>query len=178
MVALLLSALAAVAAVYLALPGAAQPAARAAAPAVALPSIDRGVLEQLNSIRELHGLIPLKLDSSLTASAAQHSAEMGADGYFEHNSADGTLFWKRIQHFYAATTYTYWSVGENLLWSSPDVDPEQAMSMWMNSPEHRANILNPRWRQIGISSVHLDSAPGTYKNLPVTIITTDFGVRR
>jgi Uncharacterized protein with SCP/PR1 domains len=48
----------------------------------------------------------------------------------------------------------------------------------MNSPEHKANILNPRWRQIGISSVHVDAAPGTYQGLPVTIITTDFGVRR
>jgi uncharacterized protein YkwD len=102
---------------------------------------------------------------------------MGLKGYFEHNSADGTAFWKRIQRFYASSTHTYWSVGENLLWSSPDVNPAQAMQLWMNSPEHRANILNPRWRQIGVSSVHLDTAPGTYQGLAVTIITTDFGVR-
>jgi uncharacterized protein YkwD len=48
----------------------------------------------------------------------------------------------------------------------------------MNSPEHRANILTPRWREIGISAVHVASAPGTFKGLEVTIITTDFGVRR
>ena len=48
----------------------------------------------------------------------------------------------------------------------------------MNSPEHRANILTPRWREIGISAVHFAAAPGTYKGLEVTIITTDFGVRR
>jgi uncharacterized protein YkwD len=47
----------------------------------------------------------------------------------------------------------------------------------MHSPEHRANILTARWRDIGIAAVHVDSAPGTYQNLPVTIITTDFGVR-
>ena len=175
--ALLLSALTALAAVYLALPGAAQPA-QAHVSAIELTSLDRGVLQQLNVIRSLHGLTPVKLDASLSASAAQHSVEMGEKGYFEHNSADGTLFWKRIQRYYPATSYGYWSVGENLLWSSPTVDAPQAMQMWMNSPEHRANILNPRWRQIGISSVHLVSAPGTYDNLPVTIITTDFGVRR
>lgn len=145
---------------------------------VALSSLESGVLQQLNAIRVQHGLVPLRLSARLTAAAGQHSQEMGADGYFEHSSHDGTAFWKRIGHWYASNGYGYWSVGENLLWSSPTVDATQAMRMWMNSPEHRANILNPRWRQIGISSVHLDSAPGTYQNLPVTIITTDFGVRR
>jgi len=48
----------------------------------------------------------------------------------------------------------------------------------MNSPEHRANILNARWREIGVSAVHFAAAPGTYKGLEVTIITTDFGIRR
>jgi len=164
-------------AAYLALPGTATPAG-ARFSGTELTSLDRGVLQQLNEIRALHGLTALKLDPSLNASAAQHSDEMGMKGYFEHNSADGTLFWKRIQRYYPATNFSYWSVGENLLWSSPDVDAAQAMRMWMNSPEHKANILNPRWRQIGISAVHLDSAPGTYQNLSVTIITTDFGVRR
>src|ERR671936_645281 len=62
--------------------------------------------------------------------------------------------------------------------SSPDVDPGGALHMWMNSPEHRANILNARWRQIGISAVHVDAAPGMFGGDPVTVITTDFGVRR
>ncbi|HEY8646643.1 MAG TPA: CAP domain-containing protein, partial [Gaiellaceae bacterium] len=68
--------------------------------------------------------------------------------------------------------------GENLLWSSPDVDPAGALQLWMSSPEHRANILTARWRQIGVSAVHYAVAPGTYKGLEVTIITTDFGIRR
>ena len=52
-----------------------------------------------------------------------------------------------------------------------------AIGMWMRSPEHRANILNPNWREIGIAAVHSDGAPGTFDGKPVTIITTDFGVR-
>ena len=103
---------------------------------------------------------------------------MAADGYFEHNSHDGTLFWKRIARFYPSGSFGYWSVGENLLWSSPDVDPAKALELWMNSPEHRKNILTARWREIGISAVHAAGAPGTYRGLEVTIITTDFGVRR
>ena len=121
---------------------------------------------------------PVKISARLTASAAQHSKEMGADGYFEHSSHDGTAFWKRIDRWYGQNGYSYWSVGENLLWSSPDVDPAHAMQLWMNSPEHRANILTARWREIGVSAVHFAAAPGTYKGLEVTIITTDFGVRR
>jgi uncharacterized protein YkwD len=142
-----------------------------------LSSLEAGVLQQLNEIRVQHGLVPLRLSSSLTAAATQHSREMGLDGYFDHSSEDGTAFWKRIERWYSPSGYGFWSVGENLLWSSPDVDPSRAIDLWMHSPEHRANILTARWREIGVSAVHLMSAPGTYHGLSVTIITTDFGVR-
>jgi uncharacterized protein YkwD len=149
-----------------------------AASRVTLSSLESGVLSDLNKIRAQHGLQPVKISARLTASAAQHSREMGADGYFEHDSYDGTSFWKRIDHWYGQSGYSYWSVGENLLWSSPEIDPDRALQLWMNSPEHRANILSPRWREIGVSAVHLAAAPGTYEGREVTIITTDFGVRR
>jgi uncharacterized protein YkwD len=144
---------------------------------VVLSSLESGVLSQLNKIRAQHGLQPVKISARLTASAAQHSREMGADGYFAHNSHDGTAFWKRIGRWYGSNGYGFWSVGENLLWSSPQVDPVDALQLWMDSPEHRANILTPRWREIGISAVHVAAAPGTFQGREVTIITTDFGVR-
>ena len=144
---------------------------------VALSSLETGVLAQLNKIRAQHGLQPVTVSARLTAAAAQHSKEMGGAGYFEHNSNDGTAFWKRISRWYASGGYGYWSVGENLLWSSPEVDPAGALQLWMNSPEHRANILTARWREVGISAVHFAAAPGMYKGLEVTIITTDFGTR-
>jgi uncharacterized protein YkwD len=144
---------------------------------VALTSLESGVLQQLNAIRLQHRLVPLKLSAALTDSAAAHTREMEQDGYFAHNSADGTVFWKRIQHWYAQGAYGYWSVGENLLWSAPDIGAPGALQLWMNSPEHRANILDPNWREIGISAQHAAAAPGTYKGLEVTVITTDFGVR-
>jgi uncharacterized protein YkwD len=50
--------------------------------------------------------------------------------------------------------------------------------MWMKSPPHRANILDPRWREIGVGAVYSASARGAFTHRPVTIITTDFGVRR
>jgi uncharacterized protein YkwD len=104
--------------------------------------------------------------------------EMAARGYFSHNSANGSTFDRRIARFYPMGFHRYWSVGENLLWSSPDVDATSAIDMWINSPEHKANMLNRRWREIGLAAVHSTSAPGTYSGRPVTIVTTDFGVRR
>jgi uncharacterized protein YkwD len=144
---------------------------------VALSSLDVGVLDRLNEIREAHGLRTLRLSASLTEAAAEHSEEMGLDGYFEHDSQDGTAFWRRIARFYGSDGVGFWSVGENLLWSSPTVAPGQALELWMNSPEHRANILTARWREVGIAAVHVRGAQGIYHGLDVTIITTDFGVR-
>lgn len=145
---------------------------------VRLTPVESGVLVQLNRIRSEHRLVPLQASIPLTESAAQHSREMAADGYFKHASVDGTVFWKRIAGWYPMTGIHFWSVGENLLWSASAVDPADALKLWMASPEHRANILDPRWREIGVSVVRVPSAPGVYGELGATIITTDFGVRR
>ena len=146
-------------------------------PAAALSSLEQGVLADINVFRTQHHLAPLRLSSALTTSAREHSQQMAADGYFAHESADGSAFWKRIQRFYPAGSSRFWSVGENLLWSSPDVDPAGALKLWLASPEHRANLLTARWREIGVSAVHATAAPGTFNGLDVTIVTTDFGVR-
>jgi uncharacterized protein YkwD len=148
----------------------------ASARQTSLQALDAGVLVQLNAIRTAHHLVPLELNAALTAAARGHSAEMLADGYFAHQSVDGAPFWKRLTA-YSDTAHGSWSVGENLLWSSPDVDAGRALRLWMASPEHRHNILTARWREIGIAAIHADSAAGTYGGRSVTVITTDFGVR-
>jgi uncharacterized protein YkwD len=139
-------------------------------------ALESGVLGQINTLRRQHGLAPLRLNVRLRAAADAHSASMASRGFFAHESADGTSFWQRVQHFYPRSRY--WSVGENLLWSSPDVDAAGALRMWLNSPPHRKNLLTARWREIGLSAVHVDSAPGVYGGNAVTILTADFGVRR
>jgi uncharacterized protein YkwD len=144
----------------------------------ALTSLESGVLTDINAFRRARRLPPLRLNLHLTAAARSHTVQMARDGYFAHDSADGSSFWKRIQAFYASGPWSYWSVGENLLWSSPNVTPERALEMWLASPEHKANLLNPRWREIGVAAVHEAAAPGAFKGLDVTIVTTDFGVRR
>jgi uncharacterized protein YkwD len=158
---------------------AASPAgATADRPTIALSNLEQGVLVDLNALRKQHGLAPLRLSSRLSAAARQHTAEMAARGYFSHDSANGSSFDRRIARYYPMGRSRYWSVGENLLWSSPDVDPSGALDMWWNSPEHRKNMLTSRWREIGLSAVHVPAAPGAFGGREVTIVTTDFGVRR
>lgn len=134
------------------------------------------VLAELNSLRTKRGLVPLRVSSGLLAAAAYHSREMTQNGYFDHRSADGGVFWKRVARFYPSGRAA-WSVGENLLWASPEIDAAGAVRMWMGSPEHRKNMLDPTWREVGISALHLTAAPGFYKGLEVTILTANFGVR-
>jgi uncharacterized protein YkwD len=141
-------------------------------------SLETGILGAINNLRREHGLVPLRLSSKLSLAASQHSTEMAARGYFSHSSADGSHFDRRIAGFYPMGSRRYWSVGENLLWSSPDVDAPGALQMWLHSPEHRKNMLTSRWRELGISAVHTASAPGTFSGREVTIVTADFGVRR
>jgi uncharacterized protein YkwD len=152
-------------------------AAAPVSPAVQLGPLEHGVLADINTFRVAHHLSALRISAPLTTAAVLHTQEMAAQGYFAHESADGQLFWKRIRTYYPSTPWTYWSVGENLLWSSPDVGASQALQLWLNSPEHRANLMNPRWREIGIAAVHASAAPGVFHGLDVTIVTTDFGSR-
>jgi uncharacterized protein YkwD len=146
--------------------------------AAPLRSLEQGVLDNINSLRAEHGLPRLRLSSALVAAARQHTTEMADRGYFSHSSANGSSFDHRISRFYPMGHSHYWSVGENLLWSSPDIDPGGALNLWLNSPEHRKIMLTARWREIGVSAVHMSAAGGAYGGREVTIVTADFGVRR
>jgi uncharacterized protein YkwD len=68
-------------------------------------------------------------------------------------------------------------VGENLIWCSPSIRAKKAVELWMASSGHRQNILSKTWREIGIAAVFSSTSRGTYGGGPVTVITTDFGVR-
>jgi len=149
-----------------------------AAGAATTSTLERNVLVDINALRARHHLAALRVSPQLGAAARAHSVQMAHDGYFAHESVDGSAFWKRVQGFYASTPWRFWSVGENLLWSSGTISAHRALAMWLASPEHKKNLLDPKWREIGISAVAAQAAPGVYNHTDVTIITTDFGVRR
>jgi uncharacterized protein YkwD len=162
--------------VCLVLPAAATPATGSGTSASAV--LERGILAELNTLRQRHGLAPVVHSASLSTAARGHSAEMLRLGYFHHESRDGSPFSQRVRQHYPPTAKGTWMVGENLLWASPRPDAQRAIAMWMASPSHRRNLLDPRWLEVGIAAVESPSAPGTFGGRAVTAVTADFGMRR
>ena len=140
--------------------------------------LEESVLVRMNMIRRGRGLRSLRYNSRLAAAADYHSADMARKGYFEHDSANGTAFWRRIERFYPSRGFRSWTVGENLLWATDTYGAGFAVREWMHSPPHRENILSREWREIGIGAVTVSSAPGAFHGRTVTIVTADFGARR
>jgi uncharacterized protein YkwD len=144
----------------------------------ALRALERSILTEVNAVRRQHRLAPVRFSAGLTAAARHHSADMASRGYFSHTSAGGQAFNRRIARFYAMGNRRYWSVGENLLWSSAGLNAATALAIWLNSPKHRAIMLRTHWRELGVGAVHAEAAPGVFRGREVTIVTADFGVRR
>ncbi|MDQ3018710.1 MAG: CAP domain-containing protein [bacterium] len=89
--------------------------------------------------------LPVLRTNGLLAQAAQNKAnDMLARQYFSHNTPDGATPWTFIK----ATGYSYITAGENL--AIDFTEAESVQSAWMNSPGHRANILNKSFEEIGI----------------------------
>ncbi len=111
--------------------------------AVSTPMLAQ-VVALTNAERERVGLSPLGLDPMLAAAADAHSRDMAARGYFAHTSPDGRTVSDRV----VALGYRYSRVAENI--AAGQTTAEEVVTGWMNSPGHRANILIPQLRQIGV----------------------------
>ena len=135
------------------------------------------LFEPLTVAGSMLGFPGVVFPGSLKAAAGAHSYEMARDGYFSHDSADGTSPWKRLSRYYPRAGYRRYEVGEALLWYSPVVDAATAVHAWLTSPEHRAILLSPGFREIGVSAVHATAASGSFQGDEVTLVTADFGVR-
>lgn len=103
---------------------------------------------------------------------------MARHGYFGHASADGGVFWRRIERYYAAEGTASWAVGETLLWSIHRVAPAVMVRRWLRSATHRTVVLGPRYRELGPSVLIAAGAPGFFGGRNVLLVTVDFGVRR
>jgi uncharacterized protein YkwD len=139
--------------------------------------LEQAVIGRINLIRRGRGLRPLRSNGRLAAAAHFHSTDMARKGYFEHDSANGTAFWRRIERFYPSRGFRSWTVGENLLWGTDTYGAAFTVREWMHSPPHRENILSRDWREVGIGAITVASAPGEYRGRTVTIVTADFGSR-
>ncbi len=113
------------------------------------------VLELTNAERAKAGFDPLKLNSQLVNAAQNHSQNMAEDDFFSHTGEDGSSVSDRVQD----TGYQYSRLGENI--AAGQKTAEQVVQGWMNSPGHRANILNPNFTEIGIGYVFLENDTGS-----------------
>lgn len=143
----------------------------------ALSALEQQVVVVVNQQRVRHGLVPLRMNRRLSVAARGHSLSMAEHGYFAHEGYDGSAFWVRIKAAYPVLPGRLWAAGENLAWASPELSAAEAVDMWLKSPQHRQNLLAPRWREVGIGGVRAVAAPGVYDGLDATIVTADFGVR-
>jgi uncharacterized protein YkwD len=136
------------------------------------------LLREINQVRAQRGLPELRPSGRLATAAEHHSRRMAERGFFDHNSPNGSPFWRRVGRFYPSRGFNQWSVGENLAYGSPSLSAEGTVRAWMGSPGHRANLLSAAWREIGLAAAHTASAPGVYGGRKTTIVTADFGIRR
>ncbi|UUN30327.1 sigma-70 family RNA polymerase sigma factor [Streptomyces sp. FIT100] len=102
------------------------------------------VLALVNAERAEAGCGPVSANGKLATAATGHSADMAARDYFDHTSPDGEDPGDRI----TAAGYSWSTYGENI--ARGQQTPASVMESWMNSPGHRANILNCSFKELGV----------------------------
>ncbi|WP_018504692.1 CAP domain-containing protein [Parafrankia discariae] len=103
------------------------------------------VVALTNAERARGGLAALVTEPRLAAAAHRHSADMATRGFFAHDTPDGITVADRV----LAAGYSYAVVAENI--AAGQRTAAEVVAGWMNSPPHRANILRPEVRQIGVA---------------------------
>ena len=146
--------------------------AHAAAPCSAPVSMATTTLCLINGERRAHGVRTVRTDAKLYRAAIRHSRDMVANRYFAHESRSGARFSARIARTGWMVGRGRWAVGENLGWGSgTQATPRSIVAAWMKSAGHRKNLLDPRYRVIGIG-IASGAPAGTNGGLTYT---TDFG---
>ncbi|MEO8404797.1 MAG: CvpA family protein [Chitinophagaceae bacterium] len=107
------------------------------------PYLEAKMLEMVNEERAKAGVKPLKADPEMAKVARAQSQDMFVRGYFAHVNPDGKDPFDRMK----AANIKFMTAGENLALAQT---LEIAHTNLMNSPGHRANILNPAYGRLGI----------------------------
>jgi uncharacterized protein YkwD len=115
------------------------------------------ILQAVNQQRSLRNLTTLNSNGKLAMAAQSKTDDMQARHYFAHVDPDGHYIWDKI----VVDGYTpYLELGENL--AIEFYDTQSLVSAWMNSPDHRANILNDGFQDQGMGLTFGNPANGQY----------------
>lgn len=125
---------------------AAHPVARDATARYAPDSQDCQFLSRINSYRKQNGLGTLKLSKALGAAAVHHSIDMATNDVFSHTLSDGTSWSQNIANYGYPSNSTR---GENI--AAGYAAATDTFTQWKNSPAHNANMLNSKYKVIGIA---------------------------
>jgi uncharacterized protein YkwD len=131
----------------------------------------------INRERAAHGERPLRANRRLRRAAQAHSRSMADGDYFEHDGPGGSTPLMRLRAAgYISSTHVGFEVGENIAWATSALaTPRAIVEAWMSSPGHRANILDPSYRETGIGvSPHAPAALS--QGQKGAVYTQDFGV--
>ncbi len=136
--------------------------AQAGSRATALSQSESSLLGVVNGVRADHGLRPLRVDPALTRAARTYSATMLRTNRFTHGAMGARL----ASHGARGPVF-----GENLAWGVGRRSSAAAIVRgWLESPGHRANLLRPGFRRIGIGSL-----TGRFAGYGgATVVTADF----
>lgn len=118
-------------------------------------SLAEQVLALVNTQRTQAGLKPVKLNPLLSNASYNHSQDMALNDFFAHSGSNGSKVDDRV----LAAGYNYALVGENI--AAGFSTPEGVVQAWMDSPGHRANILHPMLKEMGLGFYFLENDTGT-----------------
>ena len=134
------------------------------------------ILCLVNAERKSHGLKPLKTNKRLQKAATSHNRRMLGTGCFAHECGSEPDLETRLENVgYLTRGLSAYAFGENIGWGSGiKGDAKTVMASWMNSSLHRGNVLERRFREIGIAF-----AVGTPSSASAngSVYTAVFGLR-
>lgn len=141
-----------------------------------LDTIRSATLCLVNVERSARGLNVLAENERLTEASNAYAQAMVRRRFFAHVDPDGTTLSERLfKYGYLVDSAPKWLAGENIAWAQRALStPGEVVEAWMRSPGHRENILESRFREIGLG-VALGSPEGDPPDQAATY-TTDFGM--
>jgi uncharacterized protein YkwD len=131
----------------------------------------------VNQERNSRGEASLQFNTDLQQSAQAHTESMAFGDYFEHDGPGGdTPLSRMIAAGYIPNSNVGYEIGENIGWGTFSLGtPRAIVAAWMASPGHRANILDPHFRDTAVGvSPHVPSSLSGGQ--PGGIYTQDFGI--